>query len=169
MRKSTTLFASLLLALASCGSEEPTQATFTDAISAMDTAASAMNTKDFGTAVNGYQYAMDNTTDAGGKFKIAQELFKAHVKNNNNAAATALLATMKTDMTASLTDQNLSLLTDWCINEKVADMAQAVFEVAMETLGDNPGSYDLEKVGKAIAAVRSGDVGSLADLGYAGD
>ncbi len=169
MRKFTTLFAAALLALASCGSEEPAPATFTDAASAMDQAASALNSKDYGTAVAGYQYAMDNTADAGMKFKISQELFKAHVKNNDNAAATALLATMKSDMGASLTDVNLQLLTDWCINEKVADMAQAVFDVALETLGDNPGSYDLEKVGLAIDAVRSGDSASLADLGYAGD
>lgn len=169
MRKSTTLIASVLLALASCGSDEPAPATFTDAVSAIDTAASAMNTNDYGTAVKGFQYAMDNTADAGAKFKIAQDLFKAHVKNNDSAAATALLDTMKSGMADKLTDSSLSLLTDWCILEKEANMAQAVFDVALEVLGDAPGSYDPEKVGKAIAAVRSGDEGSLADLGYAGD
>ena len=170
MLKSTTLFASVLLTLASCGgSEEPAPATFTDAISAMDTAASAMNEKDYGTAVSGYKYALDNTSDAGAQFKIAQELFKAHVKNNDSAAATALLDSMKANMAASLNDASLSLLTDWCILQKEANMAQAVFDVALETLGDEMGAYDPEKVGKAIAAVRSGDAASLADLGYAGD
>ncbi|MBC8404963.1 MAG: hypothetical protein HQ519_09995 [Planctomycetes bacterium] len=170
MLKFTSLLAFVLLSLASCGSDEPTPATFTDASSAIDHANSAMNSDDFGSAIAGFQYALDNTSAPGAKMKISSLLFQAHVKNNDSAAAQSLLAMMKADLEAEMNGENLSALTNWCINQMQANVAQNLLDLATEVLDeDEMVVFDPEKVGKGIAFARAGDKAAMAQLGYVGD
>ena len=170
MLKLTSLLAFVLLSLASCGSEEAPVATFNDASSAIDVANSAFNSKDFGTAVAGFQYAMDNTSAPSAKMKISSLLFQAHVKNNDSAAAQSLLATMKAELESEMNGENLSTLTNWFITQIQANIAQDLLDLATEVLDEAEMiAFDPDKVGKGIAAARAGDKDAMAQLGYVGD
>jgi outer membrane PBP1 activator LpoA protein len=172
MRNSISLVSILLLGLFSCGGEEAASSgvTYTDANAALDQAATAMNSKDYSTAVEGYIFAMENSSNNGTKTKIAAELFKAHVKNNDNSSANALLDMMGKDLKEELNSDNLTLLANFCLINEDASMAQSVLGLATDALAEGElAKFDPENVALGIEAAKRGDKNALAALGYVGD
>ncbi len=77
---------------------------------------------------------------------------------------------MQADYGDLVDGSSLYLLTQFCLKERHASLAQAVLDLALEVLPeDQLAIYNPASAGESIAKARSGDYAAVAALGYVGD
>jgi hypothetical protein len=165
----------LLLGLTACGGEESTDTptTFTDASAAVDAGDAAMTNNDFEGAANAYQYVVDNPPSDELKVSYAMTLSQALVGAKKESDAMDVLTGLATDHADLLSAKSLQDLADSFLKPGAtasARMAEHVMNIAREALAEEEfAKFDVEKVSAAMAALESGDMSKLAELGYVGD
>ncbi len=165
MRIQATLLSLFLLpALASCGGGDETP-TFTDPITALEAAESAQSTGETATAQAGYEYAAENG-DPKTKFKALMGLGEV-LASTDAAGASAAFERARTECADLYDIQGAQAMIDTWI--KVGDLEQgkALLASAAAQFPDQKDALATQEAG--LAAVESGDMESLSDLGYVGD
>jgi len=166
MRISISILSLLILSLASCGSKDtPIEtASYANALDAMDAATAAQANKDYGTAVSGFQFAYQNSTNAEMKAANGKQLYMAQVLNNDSEGAQATLAMVAKEIGAN----GLKELGHFCITgAKDFGALNEVILAAQDNLDEAAlAVFDVDHFEKSAAALASGDIAALAGLGY---
>ena len=165
----------LFLGLASCGGEETpdTPTTFTDASAAVDAGNAAMASGDYDGAVHAFQYVVDNPPNEQIKMDYAMELCAALVGAEKDTDAMEVLTALATEHAELLSAEKLQGLADRLLKPGAGSsyrVAEHVVNIAKDALPEGElAKFDVDKVEKGVAALQSGDLNALAELGYVGD
>jgi hypothetical protein len=165
MRISFSILPLLVLSLASCGSDDsPTTGAYANALDAMDAALLAQANKEYGTAVDGFRYAYENSTNAEMKAANGRQLYMAQVLNNDSEGAQATLSMIAKEIGAN----GLKELGHFCITDaKDFGALNEVILAAQDNLNAEAlALFDVDHFEKSAAALASGDKKALAGLGY---
>ena len=165
----------LLLGLASCGGEEEanTPIAFTDASTAVDAGNEAIAAGNYEAAANAFRYVVDNPPTDNAKLNYTMDLCVALVGAKQESDAMEALTDFASNHGELLTAEKLQALADSCLKPgptASARMAEHVLNVAKDALPETElAKFDSNKVEQAMAALQSGDMSKLAELGYVGD
>ena len=156
------LLLTTLLLLPACSGESA--ASFTDAGSAMDMAEQALASKDYATAIAGFEFA---AADGALAADALLGLFIAQLGSAEADAAQRALDSLKTHHTGALSTDALIDLANACINSGDLPLAERLVSLNQEL---HPNQMEaMRTVMAGIEAKRSGNMEALAELGYVGD
>lgn len=155
-----------LLLASSCGGD-PEPVTYASPALAADAGAQALASGDLPVAIAAYEQAAAAPEPAA-KAEALGGLFQAQLKSGANAQALAVVDRLIQEGGASVTAATLKRLTDFAINERNAEVADGVINLALAKFPDAKPEF-----AKAVLAVdklkTQGAGADLSSLGYTGD
>ena len=130
----------------------------------MDVAEQALASKDYPTALAGFQFA---STDASLAADALMGIFKAQLGSAEADSAQKALDSLKTSHADALSTETLIDLANACINSGDLPLAESLVGLNQELHPDKMEA--MRTVMAGIEAKRSGNLEALAELGYVGD